>query len=56
MTMTSTTIMSAPFVLVVLLCRREQSDKGGHQDQENDRKPCEELLEVGEFPRRVHEG
>jgi len=52
----STTIVSALFVLVVLLSGREKPDEGRHQNQERDRESCKELLEVGKSSGWVNEG
>ena len=43
-------------VLKALLGRREQSDEGGHQNQEDDREGCKKFLEVGELAGWVHQG
>lgn len=54
MSPTSTsTIMSTPLSLQMLLSGREQANEGGHEDQEDDGECRKELLEIGEPARRV---
>ena len=54
--MTMSTSMPTFLVLEALLGRREQSDEGGHQDQEDDREGCKKFLKVGELAGWMHEG